>query len=69
MLIITSCAAFSQRTDTICVNKADLVRKLKQLEDYKVLAFEAEQLRDRNKDLTILLSVRDLRIENYEAQA
>ena len=69
ILITMSCGAFSQRTDTICVSRPDLVRKLQQLEDYKVLAFEAEQLRDRNKDLVILLSVRDLRIENYEAQA
>jgi hypothetical protein len=64
-----NCAAFSQQTDTIHVSKSDLVRKLKQLEDCKVITLEAEQLRQQNYEQSILLAVKDVRIDNYEMQA
>lgn len=66
---MTALEGYCQKTDTICVPKADLIRKLKQVEDLKVQAAEADQLRGQNKDLAILLAVKDVRIENYENQA
>lgn len=60
--------AFSQKSDTICVSKPDLVRKLKQLEDLKVKAVELEQLSEQFRLQSSLVSSQGSRIVNLEAQ-
>jgi hypothetical protein len=69
MLIIMSCAAYSQSKDTICVPRADLVRKLQQIEELKVKAVELEQVRGQRDELTAMISIKDARLVNYEQQS
>jgi hypothetical protein len=69
MLIIMSCAAYSQSSDTICVPRADLVRKLQQIEELKVKAVELEQVRGQRDELTAMISIKDARLVNYEQQS
>jgi hypothetical protein len=64
-----SCAGYSQSKDTICVPRADLVRKLQQIEELKVKAVELEQVRGQRDELTALVSIKDARITNYEKQS
>jgi protein-disulfide isomerase len=68
LLATTSCAAFSQKIDTICVDRPDLVRKLKQLETLKVQVVEMNQVKEQNSELALILAVKDQRIDNYELQ-
>jgi hypothetical protein len=72
MLIIMSCAGFSQSkasADTICVPRADLVRKLQQIEELKVKAVELDQVKGQRDELTALVSIKDARLVNYEQQS
>jgi hypothetical protein len=59
----------SGSSDTICVPRADLVRKLQQIEELKVKAVELDQVKGQRDELTSLLVLRDQRILNYEQQS
>lgn len=76
LLVMLNYAGFSQKgKDTICVNRADLVNKLKQVERLKVDSAEkvvfVEQLEEANviiKHRSDLIQTLEARVQNYELQ-
>lgn len=70
LLILTAIASagHSQKTDTVCMPKADAKAKLKQLEDCKVDQLELRQKREENSQLLTRIAGQSISIADLEKQ-
>ena len=66
LLVMLNYAGFSQRVDTICVKRADLVNKLKQVERLKVDSAEKVVFMQQLEEANIIIKHRsDLIFASY----